>query len=192
MNKFLKVGLWSIMLLVFWACKQNNDTPNVEQEEIAPTQQINTPKDTIAESISDRNYTLNIEGKHFDINITRMPDYQAPIVKDVLGTPFYDNLVKVAVNHSGQLILNQTFKKNDFDALLSEDDRIHGTLAGMSVYEELCTTKKLVFATQVCMSGMDGGTLIKLTFSVDTKQITMQIDDTSDLEVNPMSQDDGV
>jgi hypothetical protein len=79
-----------------------------------------------------------------------------------------------------------------FDAFLSQEDRMHGTLAGMNIYEEQCTPDVLVFVSQICMSGMDGGTFVKILFSVNQRKYTMQMDDTANLEVASMSQDEGV
>jgi hypothetical protein len=42
------------------------------------------------------------------------------------------------------------------------------------------------------MSGMDGGTFVKILFSVNQRKYTMQMDDTANLEVASMSQDEGV
>jgi hypothetical protein len=69
---------------------------------------------------------------------------------------------------------------------------MHGTLAGMNIYEEQCTPDVLVFVSQICMSGMDGGTFVKILFSVNQRKYTMQMDDTANLEVASMSQDEGV
>lgn len=192
MKVVLKLGLLTFLTCAVAACEEKNEVKKTQQavENVVVAEKANS--DTIADQISERSYSLSLEGKRFEVNIVRSPNRELPVVKDVLDTPFYDNVVKVTVRHAGQLIFNHVFRKDDFDAFLSQEDRIHGTLAGMNIYEEQCTPDVLVFVSQICMSGMDGGTFVKILFSVNQRKYTMQTDDTANLEVASMSQDEGV
>jgi hypothetical protein len=192
MKVVLKLGLLTFLTCAVAACEEKNEVKKTQQavENVVVAEKANS--DTIADQISERSYSLSLEGKRFEVNIVRSPNRELPVVKDVLDTPFYDNVVKVTVHHAGQLIFNHVFRKDDFDAFLSQEDRMHGTLAGMNIYEEQCTPDVLVFVSQICMSGMDGGTFVKILFSVNQRKYTMQTDDTANLEVASMSQDEGV
>lgn len=192
MKVVLKLGLLTFLTCAVAACEEKNEVKKTQQavENVVVAEKANS--DTIADQISERSYSLSLEGKRFEVNIVRSPNRELPVVKDVLDTPFYDNVVKVTVRHAGQLIFDHVFRKDDFDAFLSQEDRMHGTLAGMNIYEEQCTPDVLVFVSQICMSGMDGGTFVKILFSVNQRKYTMQMDDTANLEVAPMSQDEGV
>ena len=192
MKVVLKLGLLTFLTCAVAACDEKNEVKKTQQavENVVVAEKANS--DTIADQISERSYSLSLEGKRFEVNIVRSPNRELPVVKDVLDTPFYDNVVKVTVRHAGQLIFDHVFRKADFDAFLSQEDRMHGTLAGMNIYEEQCTPDVLVFVSQICMSGMDGGTFVKILFSVNQRKYTMQTDDTANLEVASMSQDEGV
>lgn len=192
MKVVLKLGLLTFLTCAVAACEEKNEVKKTQQavENVVVAEKANS--DTIADQISERSYSLSLEGKRFEVNIVRSPNRELPVVKDVLDTPFYDNVVKVTVRHAGQLIFDHVFRKADFDAFLSQEDRMHGTLAGMNIYEEQCTPDVLVFVSQICMSGMDGGTFVKILFSVNQRKYTMQPDDTANLEVASMSQDEGV
>jgi hypothetical protein len=192
MKVVLKLGLLTFLTCAVAACEEKNEVKKTQQavENVVVAEKANS--DTIADQISERSYSLSLEGKRFEVNIVRSPNRELPVVKDVLDTPFYDNVVKVTVRHAGQLIFDHVFRKDDFDAFLSQEDRMHGTLAGMNIYEEQCTPDVLVFVSQICMSGMDGGTFVKILFSVNQRKYTMQMDDTANLEVASMSQDEGV
>ncbi|MBO5703255.1 MAG: DUF4738 domain-containing protein [Bacteroidaceae bacterium] len=192
MKVVLKLGLLTFLTCAVAACEEKNEVKKTQQavENVVVAEKANS--DTIADQISERSYSLSLEGKRFEVNIVRSPNRELPVVKDVLDTPFYDNVVKVTVRHAGQLIFDHVFRKADFDAFLSQEDRMHGTLAGMNIYEEQCTPDVLVFVSQICMSGMDGGTFVKILFSVNQRKYTMQTDDTANLEVASMSQDEGV
>lgn len=192
MKVVLKLGLLTFLTCAVAACEEKNEVKKTQQavENVVVAEKANS--DTIADQISERSYSLSLEGKRFEVNIVRSPNRELPVVKDVLDTPFYDNVVKVTVRHAGQLIFDHVFRKDDFDAFLSQEDRMHGTLAGMNIYEEQCTPDVLVFVSQICMSGMDGGTFVKILFSVNQRKYTMQTDDTANLEVAFMSQDEGV
>ncbi len=192
MKVVLKLGLLTFLTCAVAACEEKNEVKKTQQvvENVVVAEKANS--DTIADQISERSYSLSLEGKRFEVNIVRSPNRELPVVKDVLDTPFYDNVVKVTVRHAGQLIFDHVFRKADFDAFLSQEDRMHGTLAGMNIYEEQCTPDVLVFVSQICMSGMDGGTFVKILFSVNQRKYTMQTDDTANLEVASMAQDEGV
>ena len=76
---------------------------------------------------------------------------------------------------------------------LTEEDREYGTLAGMTYYKEQSNGSKLVFGSQVCMPGMDGGALLKLELSIGDWNLKIMRDETADVDVDPLQyEEEGV
>ena len=82
--------------------------------------------------------------------------------------------------------------KKQFLEYLSEDDIEHGTLAGIGYFEEFSTNDKLVFTSQVCVPGMDGGTYLRLELFPKDWKLKIRRDETTDIEVTPLKEDEGV
>lgn len=183
MKSFFNQGIFFVLILLS-GCKE--PTAEVVQAE-EPQQSAQTKKvitAPIAEKESVRTFEAKRGANHYEIKIQRSPDKDAPIVKDILETPFYDNIVHVIVKKNGAPFFERTFSKNDFDALLSNEDRKHGTLAGMCYFEEAGSVNELVFVAQVCMPGMDGGTHARVMLSLVNKTLQIKLDDMPDLQID--------
>ena len=180
-----------LALTAMISCGGNNKTPQTEEIELKkPQKEVQVAP--IAEKKSTREYADTIDGKIYHITIERRHDEGLPIVEDVIGTKFYDNVVTLAVKSGGEEVYRHTFRKKQFLEYLSEDDIEYGSLAGMGYFKEESKKGKLVFTSQVCMPGMDGGTFLKLTLSTDNWKLKIQRDETTDMEIDRTEYEEGV
>ncbi len=182
-----------LALTMVVACKQQTveqipeeQTPVVEKEEAKP-------RDPIADQEGVREYAITQGGHKYAIVVERKADKEAPVVKDILGTAFYDNTVSISIKRDGADFFHRVFRKTDFDKMLSEEDRTYGTLAGMSLHEEGSKGDVLAFFAQVCMPGMDGGMHARVLLSLKSLQLTFEVDDTPDLDLTSLhAEEEGV
>ena len=180
-KKSIVIGLVASTLIV--ACKQQTAEQPVEEVVQVVTKEKVVVKEPVAEKEGKREYKVQLRGSEYAIVVQRKPNKEAPVVKDILDTPFYDNMVYVTVMKDGVTYFDKVFQKADFDKLLSEEDRRYGTLSGMSLYEGEGRADELVFLAQVCMPGMDGGTHAKVRLSLQSRALTYELDDTPDLDI---------
>lgn len=165
---------------------------NTQEEVVLKPTQKEQQTAPIAEKVAVRDYVDTIAGHVYHMTIERRPDESLPVVADVIGTLFYDNVVHLNVKRDGAVVYRHTFLKNQFLNYLSTEDREYGTLAGMTYYKEQSTAQKLVFGSQVCMPGMDGGALLKLELSIGGWNLKVMRDETADLEVDLLEYEEGV
>ena len=185
-KKSIVIGLVASTLIV--ACKQQTAEQPVEEVVQVVTKEKVVVKEPVAEKEGKREYKVQLRGSEYAIVVQRKPNKEAPVVKDILDTPFYDNVVHVTVMKDGVTYFDKVFQKADFDKLLSEEDRRYGTLSGMSLYEGEGRTDELVFLAQVSMPGMDGGTHAKVRLSLQSRTLTYELDDTPDLDIQSSGQ----
>ena len=185
---FISLGL---ALLAVASCGGQEQTTQKEESK-ATVQKEEAPIDTLADKDATREYVDTLNGHIYHITIERRHDEDLPIVEDVLGTRFYDNVVTVVVREGSKETYRRTFHKKQFLEYLSEDDIEHGTLAGIGYFEEFSTNDKLVFTSQVCVPGMDGGTYLRLELFPKNWSLKIQRDETTDIEVVPQQEDEGV
>lgn len=181
-----------IALLAFVSCGKQTQAP-VQEEEVFKVKTEEKQAAPIAEKVGVRDYVDTIAGRVYQMTIERRPDDSLPVVTDVLGTMFYDNVVFLSVKCDSTEVYSHTFRKQQFMEYLTEEDREYGTLAGMTYYKEQSNGNKLVFGSQVCMPGMDGGALLKLELSIGNWDLKIMRDETADVEVDPLQfEEEGV
>ena len=184
----LPLGLALISLV---AC--GGQEQSTQQEETKENlKKVAAPIDTIADKDVTREYIDTLNGNVYHIIIERRHDEDLPIVEDALGTRFYDNVVTVVVKEGNKETYRRTFHKKQFLEFLSEEDLEDGTLAGIGYFEEFSTDKKLIFTSQVCVPGMDGGTFLKLELSTTDWKLKIQRDETADIDLQPLEEEEGV
>ena len=189
--KMKSIFYLALAVVALVSCGKQLRETTQEEELLKPTQkeQQTAP---IAEKVAVREYSDTIGGRIYLITIERRPDESLPPVADVIGTLFYDNVVHLNVKCDGVDVYRHTFRKKQFWDYLSAEDREYGTLAGMTYYKEQSTAQKLVFGSQVCMPGMDGGALLKLELSLSGWNLKVMRDETADLEVDQLEYEEGV
>lgn len=181
----LPLGLALISLV---AC--GGQEQSTQQEETKENlKKVAAPIDTIADKNVTREYLDTLNGNVYHIIIERRHDEDLPIVEDALGTRFYDNVVTVVVKEGNKETYRRTFHKKQFLEFLSEEDFEDGTLAGIGYFEEFSTDKKLIFTSQVCVPGMDGGTFLKLELSTTDWKLKIQRDETADIDLQPLEEE---
>lgn len=191
MKKQLLLPL-AMVALAFVSCGKQTQEKTQEETIFQMKQEVEQTA-PIAEKVAVREYVDTIGGKVYQMTIERRPEEALPVVTDVLGTQFYDNVVFLSVKADSTEVYRHTFRKKHFMEYLSEEDRECGTLAGMTYYEEQSTAQKLVFGSQVCMPGMDGGALLKIELSIGSWQLNIMRDETTDVDVEPMQfEEEGV
>lgn len=190
MKKYLFIPL-ALALTAMISCGGKNETTQTEEVELK-TPQKEEQAAPIAEKSSKREYTDTIDGRIYRITIERHHDESLPIVEDVIGTKFYDNVVTLAVKSGNEEVYRHAFRKKQFLEYLSEDDIEHGTLAGMGYFKEESKKGKLIFTSQVCMPGMDGGTFLRLELSTDNWRLKIKRDETIDMEIDRTEYEEGV
>jgi hypothetical protein len=181
----------SLVALTFVSCGKQQQKTAEEELLLKPVEKA-VQTAPIAEKIAVREYVDTLGGSVYSMTIERRPDEALPVVADVIGTRFYDNVVTLVVARNGQPVYRHTFYKKDFLSYLTPDDLEYGTLAGMTYYEEQSTAQKLVFGSQVCMPGMDGGALLKLELLTASWSLKVMRDETADLEVDALTVEEGV
>ena len=181
----------AIAVVTLVSCGKQAHENTQEEELLKPTQKEKHAA-PIAEKVAVREYLDTIGGHVFCMTIERRPDESLPVVEDVIGTLFYDNVVHLSVKRDDTVVYRHTFRKKQFLDYLSTEDREYGTLAGMTYYKEQSTAQKLVFGSQVCMPGMDGGALLKLELSIGGWNLKVMRDETADLEVDLLEYEEGV
>lgn len=142
--------LGSVALLV--ACgekKQTNRQPPVRMEVVN-----NKPMPSSSPML--REIQLKIGGMEYSITIDRKVAHEYPIVVDENGTQFYDNRVEIEVRCRGKNTISRVFTKKDFSRDINHAELQADVLQGMTLINEKCTTKALVFGAQVGQPGMDG------------------------------------
>ena len=184
---------WLLALTLVVACKQQTVEQTPEEQTSVAVKEETKPCDPIADKDGIREYAITQGGHKYVIVVERKADKEAPVVKDILGTLFYDNTVSISIKRDGADFYHRIFRKNDFDKMLSEEDRTYGTLAGMSLNEDGSKGDVLAFFAQVCMPGMDGGMHAKVLLSLKSLQLTFEVDDTPDLDlVSLHAEEEGV
>ena len=182
---------FGMALLLFVACGKSTQAP-VEEETVIQMRTEVRQEAPIAEKVVVSEYVDTVAGKVYQMTIERRPDESLPVVTDVLGTMFYDNVVFLSVKCDAEEVYRHTFRKQHFMEYLSEDDREYGTLAGMAYFKEQTKNGKLVFGSQVCMPGMDGGALLRIELTIGSWNLDIMRDETTDVEVDPMHFEEGV
>lgn len=187
MKKLFLIPL-GLALISLVACGGQEQTSQQGETKTAP-KKVAVPIDTIADKDVSREYVDTLNGNVYHITIERCHDEDLPIVEDALGTRFYDNVATVVVKEGNKEVFRRTFHKKQFLEFLSEDDLEHGTLAGIGYFEEFSTDGKLVFTSQVCVPGMDGGTYLKLELSTKDWKLKITRDETTDIDVQPLEEE---
>lgn len=189
--KMKLITCFVLVLITLVACSKQERVV-AEEEPVLKVAQKEPQKAPIADKVAVREYVDTLGGRIYHMTIERRPDDTQPVVEDVIGTRFYDNVVYLTVKCAGQEVYRHTFRKKDFMDYLSEDDREWGTLAGMTYYKEQSSAHKLAFGSQVCMPGMDGGALLKLELDTNNWRLKVMLDEMKDVEVDLVEYDEGV
>ena len=85
-----------IALLTFVSCGKPAQAP-VQEEDVFKVKTEEQQAAPIAEKVGVRDYVDTIAGRVYQLTIERRPDESLPVVTDVLGTMFYDNVVFLSV-----------------------------------------------------------------------------------------------
>ncbi len=184
MKKLLLLPL-GVVLLTIVSCG-NKVQEKVQEEEVFKAKTEVQQDAPIAEMVTAREYIDTVGGRVYLMTIERRPEESLPVVTDIIGTQFYDNVVFLSVKCDSAEVYRHTFRKQHFMEYLSDEDREYGTLAGMTYYAEQASPQKLVFGSQVCMPGMDGGTLLKIELSIGNWQLNIERDEMLDVDVEPL------
>ena len=189
--KMKRITCFVLLLATLVACGKQERVAVEEEPVLKPAQKAQQTA-PIADKVAVREYVDTLGGRVYHMTIERRPDDTQPVVEDVIGTRFYDNVVYLTVKCGGQDVYRHTFRKQEFINYLSEEDREWGTLAGMTYYKEQSTAHKLAFGSQVCMPGMDGGALLKLELDTNNWHLKVMLDEMKDVEVDLLEYDEGV
>jgi hypothetical protein len=91
--------------------------------------------------------TADFKGRTYTMNVVRRADASLPIVTDVQGVKYYDNIITVRVSNGSREILNKEFTKHSFASYLEVDFLERSILEGL-VFDKV-TDDGLMFAASV-------------------------------------------
>ena len=91
--------------------------------------------------------SADFKGRTYTMNVVRKADVTLPIVTDVQGLKYYDNIITLEITTDGRLFVNKIFNKNTFASYLESDFIQHAILEGL-VFDKV-TDYGLMFAASV-------------------------------------------
>lgn len=152
----MKKNIISIFTLIcLLVCSCNSEKKGETHTSTETTVQTSKPMD--AEKKLKRNYTVDIDGNHYNIIIERYPDHSLPTVKDQLEQEFYDNSVKILITRNNQEFFSKIFKKEAFIDYMSEEYKNGSILLGMAFDKEKTNKNKICIAAQLGQPGTGEG-----------------------------------
>ncbi|MBR1416016.1 MAG: DUF4738 domain-containing protein [Prevotella sp.] len=166
------------------ACK---DKKSAATDIITTDYEAPQPQEPIAMSAkTDRTDVSWVEGRHYTIQVTRTPADSLPMVADVNGQKYIDNIVKVEVLRAdSSVFFRRSFTKSSFAEWLDADYRKKGILEGISFHRQENSLRaegaKLLFVAWVNYPQSGEDEAVDLQISLGT---------TGDVSIQPFTEDD--
>lgn len=142
-----------LLLGLLTACggKQEN---NATGEDSLAQQTAGNPAEPVADDASTQDFTANLGGHEYTIELKQYADKTIPVVEDELGGQSYDNSVEMTIKRDGSIFKSKKFTKEAFQDFMSRDDWKISVLQGMTFVKS--DEEGLHFAAQVGERDTDG------------------------------------
>ena len=163
-----------------------------KNEEQPTFQNVTTTPNGPEHSASPMQYadTMQLGDRRYIVSLRRYEDSSLPIVRDEMGTDFYDNRVEITIRKDGQEIFSRTFSKEDFAEKASETDRRMGVFLGMSIDQEHSTASTIRLGAQVGQPGLEGeGSIFSLYINTSNGALSIERRPASDFQEAPAPSD---
>ena len=190
MNSKTLFTLFAAALFGLTACKDKKATDTAENQAIAAVTDPVGPQPSTSDLLQET--TLRYSGEPpLVVSIDRRTDRSLPAVKDENDVQFFDNRVSVRVKRGGELLVERSFTKADFESYLPEVDKRLGVMQGMALDSASCTARNLVFGAQVGQPGMDGdGSAFRISMSLPDGGISVERLSSQDTTRDDMEDDE--
>lgn len=146
------------------ACKDKKSTAS---DIITTDYEAPQPQDPIAMGAkTDRTDVSWVDGQPYTVQVTRSPADSLPMVADVNGQKYIDNVVKVEVLRAdNSIFFRRSFTKSSFSEWLDADYRKKGILEGISFQRSEGLTLFFVAWVNYPQSSEDEAVDLQLTVS---------------------------
>lgn len=155
MKKFFQASALLVLVISLAACSSKKSEGQASDNDTTTTV---SPSKPYADPAHTNDYTARLGGTDYTITISRAADTSLPVVTDEQGNKFYDNRVTVQVKRGSEVVLNQTFTKENFSDFLTTDAERQGTvLLGMAYDSGKSDAHTLRLGAQIGQVGIEEG-----------------------------------